>query len=292
MSMISVVDKTETLRWAKAQALVTMAPQTLARLKSDDLPKPGVLPTARAAALLAAKRTPDLIPHCHPLPLESIEVDFELLERGVRIQTQVTTIAKTGVEMEALTAASTAALVIYDMLKAVDGNLAIEAVRLLEKTGGKTEFGAKSAAEISVAVLFTASDDLKSCVQERLAVFGVREFESEILHTDPQVTLKKYLQRGIDLIFTVGGSGLDPYDQTVDAVAGLIEREVPGVMEAARAYGQRRTPYAMLSRGVAGQSGRSMLVTLPGSSKGVQDSLMAIMPGLLHGLLAAKRKAR
>jgi molybdenum cofactor synthesis domain-containing protein len=94
--------------------------------------------------------------------------------------------------------------------------------------------------------------------------------------------LEKYYQAGVNLIITTGGTGLGPRDVTVEATAAIIDREIPGIMEAARGYGQKRTPYAMLSRGLAGQRGKTIIINLPGSSKGVEESLDAIFPAILH----------
>ena len=130
--MVDVGGKPLSRRRATATATVTMAPETAARLR--DLPKGDALTTAQLAGIMAAKRTAELIPLCHPLPLSSIEVALEVREESVEIVASVETVARTGVEMEALTAASVAALTVYDMAKAVDKGMAVADVRLLEKT--------------------------------------------------------------------------------------------------------------------------------------------------------------
>jgi cyclic pyranopterin phosphate synthase len=132
--MVDVGGKPEERRRAVAAGRVAMSPETAAMLRS--LPKGDALATAQLAGIMAAKRTSDLIPLCHPLPLTRIDVELELGEAGVEILATVETTARTGVEMEALTAASVAALTVYDMAKAVDRDLTIELVRLLEKTKG------------------------------------------------------------------------------------------------------------------------------------------------------------
>jgi cyclic pyranopterin monophosphate synthase len=130
--MVDVGDKPHSRRRARARATLAMAAETAARLR--DLPKGDALTTAQIAGVMAAKRTSDLIPLCHPLPLTSIDVHVAILENGADITTTVETTAQTGVEMEALVAASVAALTIYDMAKAVDDTMSLTAVRLLEKT--------------------------------------------------------------------------------------------------------------------------------------------------------------
>ena len=130
--MVDVGGKPLSRRRARARATVAMAPETAARLR--DLPKGDALTTAQIAGVMAAKRTSDLIPLCHPLPLSSIDVHVAIIENGADITSTVETTAQTGVEMEALVAASVAALTIYDMAKAVDDTMTVTAVRLIEKT--------------------------------------------------------------------------------------------------------------------------------------------------------------
>jgi cyclic pyranopterin monophosphate synthase len=136
--MVDVSSKEPTKRSAKATAFVRMLPATLASIREANLPKGDVLSTARLAGIMGAKQTSTLIPLCHPLPLESIDVEFTLKDAGVHIVAEARTSGKTGVEMEALTAASIAALTIYDMAKAVDRGMCVEGLRLLEKHGGKS----------------------------------------------------------------------------------------------------------------------------------------------------------
>jgi cyclic pyranopterin phosphate synthase len=137
--MVDVGAKPVTARRAKAAADVTMQPQTLRLIRDRALAKGDVFEVARLAGIMATKRTAELIPLCHPLPLDAVEVSFsEVDERTVRIEVACAACARTGVEMEALTAASVAALTVYDMCKAVDRGMTIGPVRLLEKSGGKS----------------------------------------------------------------------------------------------------------------------------------------------------------
>ena len=136
--MVDTSAKRATARRAVATALVQMAPETLAAVREHRTPKGDPLETARLAGIMAAKRTADLIPLCHPLPLTHVDVRAELGASGVLIRAEAATRAQTGVEMEALTAATVAALTVYDMCKAVDKAITITDVRLEEKTGGKS----------------------------------------------------------------------------------------------------------------------------------------------------------
>lgn len=146
--MVEVGDKEVTRRSATAEGFVRMGPDALAQLRAhaapDGAPLPGgskkgdVLGVAQIAGILGAKRTADLIPLCHPLPLDGVDVRLALVADGVRVEAAARCTGRTGVEMEALTAVTTAALTVYDMLKAVDKGMRIEGVRLLEKTGGRS----------------------------------------------------------------------------------------------------------------------------------------------------------
>lgn len=136
--MVDVGGKVPTSRMARAEAHVVMSDELLTRLRDKTLPKGDPFEVVRIAGIQAAKRTSDLIPLCHPLPLSQIDVDVALTSRGARIETVARTTAETGVEMEALMAASVAALTLYDMCKGVDKSVVIGPIQLLEKTGGKS----------------------------------------------------------------------------------------------------------------------------------------------------------
>ena len=136
--MVDVSPKSEDTRTARAEATVQMNAETRRLIAEKALPKGDVFTVARIAGIMAAKRTADLIPMCHPLPLSGVQVDLTLTETGVQIAASASCVGRTGVEMEALTAATVAALTVYDMCKSADKGMVIGAVRLLEKTGGKS----------------------------------------------------------------------------------------------------------------------------------------------------------
>jgi cyclic pyranopterin phosphate synthase len=136
--MVDVGAKAETRREATAECLVRMAPETLRAIRDSELAKGDALGAARVAGIMAGKKTSELIPLCHPLPITSLAVDFELVEQGVRILATARVTGRTGVEMEALTAAAVAGLTVIDMVKGIEPGVWLEAVRLLEKSGGKS----------------------------------------------------------------------------------------------------------------------------------------------------------
>ena len=292
--MFDVSAKPTTLRRAQARAVLAASPATVERVRSGTVPKGNALEAARTAGTLAAKRTAELITLCHPIPLDQVIVEFDVQADTITVIASVTAVWKTGVEMEALVAATTAALTLYDMLKPLDEHLEIRSVKVLEKRGGKSDFTDAFERKLRAAVVVTSDgtaagkreDKSGRWITEVLGPYPVEVVEYRILPDDREAieqTLRRLSdEAGCDLILTTGGTGLGPRDVTVEAARAVSEREVPGIMEAARSFGQSRTPYAMLSRGIAGMRGRTLIVTLPGSSRGVQESLSALLPGLLH----------
>jgi cyclic pyranopterin phosphate synthase len=136
--MVDVAEKPATAREALAECMVRMAPATLRAVKAGTAAKGDAIQVARVAGIMAAKRTPDLIPLCHPLALTSVTVDFEFVPGAVRVLARARVVGQTGVEMEALTAAAVAGLTLIDMTKGIERGVSIESVRLLEKSGGRS----------------------------------------------------------------------------------------------------------------------------------------------------------
>ncbi|ARB44478.1 bifunctional molybdenum cofactor biosynthesis protein MoaC/MoaB [Alloalcanivorax xenomutans] len=302
--MKDVSNKPDSFRSARAQCCLRAPRDCIERLRRGDTDKGDALKTARIAGILAAKRTDELLPLCHPLPIHRAELEFELGEEQVTILAEVQTIGPTGVEMEALTAAQMAALTLYDMLKphCRPDQLEITDGRLLEKTGGKSQFRRYLRAPMSAAVIVLSDtvaagrkpDTAGRSVEEGLAAAGFEPVHYQVLPDEPdqlREAVQAQLTEGTALIVTVGGTGVGPRDCTVDTVQPMLTTELPGVMEAARDFGQRRTPYAMMSRGIAGLAGDSVVVTFPGSRRGAEETLAALLPGLVH-LLEVCRAGR
>ncbi|MBI4432338.1 MAG: bifunctional molybdenum cofactor biosynthesis protein MoaC/MoaB [Candidatus Omnitrophica bacterium] len=290
--MRSITHKIETLRRAVAESRIQAQPDTIKRLLANDVPKKDILPIARAAGVMAAKKTPDLLPYCHPILIDWVQIEFETQETLITIRATVEAVAKTGVEMETLTAASVAALTVYDMLKPIDDSLEILGAKLLKKTGGKSGFKEIIPPGFKTAVIVTSDSTSRGTRSDKSGRLIVEKLRSFGLEPDYQViadekiliasAMSSYCEEGVDLVMTTGGTGLSGRDVTVEATEAVIDRVIPGIMEAARSHGQRRTPYAMLSRGLAGQKGKTLIINLPGSSKGVEESLDALFPALFH----------
>jgi len=286
--------KPTTLRTARAAGFVKLPPEALTRVKEGSVQKGDVREAARLAGLMAVKRTPDLLPHCHPIGVLRAEVTATVVEDGIELVSEVETVSATGVEMEALTAVSVAALTVYDMLKAhaKAEQMKIGNIRLLEKKGGKSSYS-RVARGMSAAILVMSDtvaarkkpDTAGASVRDRLSEAGFEIAAYEVLPDDRGAIgarVKHFLSQKTDCILTVGGTGLGPRDVTVDVVEPLLTTPLPGFMEAARAFGQSRTPYAMLSRGVAGLAGSTFVATFPGSRRGAEETLAAVLPGLIH----------
>jgi cyclic pyranopterin phosphate synthase len=292
--MRDISNKVSTFRIAIAKAVLKISPETIRLIRENKIPKGDPLPVAKVAAVQAAKNTSQMIPYCHPIPIDFVDCRFELGADSIEITTEVKAVYKTGVEMEALTAATAAALTIYDMAKAVDESMEIAGVRLVAKKGGKSDFASSVGKSLKAAVL-VMSDSIAAGkkedfsgkqIVERLKSKGVDVVEHKIIPDDGSQIEQNLIRYAdsmkLDLVVTTGGTGLSPRDVTPDVTAKVVEKEIPGMVEAARAYGQGRTPLAMLSRGKAGVRGKTIIINLPGSKRAVEESLDALLPGLLH----------
>jgi len=306
--MRDITHKQITLRTAKAIGVIYCSAATIDMIKNDELPKGNLFDVARAAGFIGAKLTPQLLPHCHPVQIDGMDMSFEFLDKakhadyfedtvftksGIVITGDAKSIGRTGIEMEILTAVSVAALEIYDMLKPVDKQLEISGIRLLQKRGGKSDRERFFATPPVCAVLVcsdstaagTREDKSGKLITDMLQAVNANVVHYEVLPDDItqiQMLIRAWVAEDVQFIFTTGGTGFGPRDNTVEAVKQILEREADGISEAMRVYGQQRTPLAMMSRGVAGSIGNTMIVTLPGSSNGAKESLEAILPAVFH----------
>jgi cyclic pyranopterin phosphate synthase len=294
MGMFDIGDKSETLRFATARAIVKVRPKTIQLIQEGKSPKGNIVDAARISATMAAKRTWDLLPYCHPIPIDHIKVDILIKTESIEVDVQVKTTWKTGVEMESLTGASIAALTIYDMLKPIDESLVIESIKLLAKSGGMKDFYEKYTVPLKAVVIVISdsaskgerSDKSGKLAVERLKSSGFEVIDYRVIPDDASQIESSLIiacdEREVDLVLTCGGTGLGPHDVTPEATGRLLDKEVIGISEALRMHGQKRTPLSMLSRGAAGVRGKTVIVNVPGSVKAVSESLDALIPGILH----------
>lgn len=291
--MVNITHKNATLRKAIAQAVLQVSSeQTIAAIREKRVAKGDVFEFSRAAGLLAVKKTSDVIPDCHPLPIEYTAIRYTVEGLTIVIEVEVHSIYRTGVEVEAMHGAAITALTIYDMLKPIDKGVAIGTIRLLTKQGGKS--GKNISGDGLKAAVLVCSDSVSKGLSEDksgpLAVkllqqFGLRVADAHIVpdEMEPiQARVRELVKEATDVVLLTGGTGVSPRDRTPEAVAPLIDTPLDGVMETLRAYGQERMPFAMLSRGVAGFCGNSLIITLPGSPSAVQEAMDALFPQVLH----------
>lgn len=297
IAMVDVSGKPGTLRTAQASGYILMQPETIELLARESLPKGNVLTTAKLAGIMAAKNTAHLVPLCHQLNLSWADIVFDVQKDRIVITATVRTKESTGVEMEALTAVSVAALTIYDMCKAVDKSMEIGAVKLERKTGGKSSQKDTYRPKTSILVL---SDSVSSGrAIDRSGVLLRQGFEDAgcpvgevrvIADNSEEIisVLDEWSANGVELVITTGGTGLGPRDVTIDALLPRFSRRLPGIEQALFNWGQGKIRTAMLSRLAAGMVGSMLVICLPGSPGAAGDALEVLVPALFHAFAMIK----
>ncbi|WP_062061473.1 bifunctional molybdenum cofactor biosynthesis protein MoaC/MoaB [Aquimarina longa] len=292
--MVDITHKISTLRIATAQAVVKVSKsETIEAIENRTVPKGDVFAMSKAAGLLGVKKTPELLPDCHPLPIEYTGIEYTINGLEITILVTIKTIYKTGVEVEAMHGASIVALNMYDMLKPIDKGIEIQHIKLLDKKGGKSDYRDKFRRDLKAAVIVCSDsisegkkeDKAGKAIMSKLETCEVEIMDYIIIPDETEIIQKKaiqYQEEGADLIIYTGGTGLSKRDVTPEALRPLLDRNIPGIEEAIRKYGQDRMPYAMLSRSVAGTIKNTLILALPGSTNGAKESMDAIFPEVLH----------
>lgn len=308
--MIDVGRKRPTRRWAVAVGTITMGAEAFERVKNGTLPKGDVLALAEAAGITGAKKTPDMIPMCHTLPLDQVTIHCALDDQtnSISVYCQAAAFAKTGVEMEALAGANNALLTIWDLTKGVDPNLEIGAVRLLVKTGGKSGIytnpngippwlaaqlpDEKSLKGKSVAVLVMSDraasgeyeDKSGPVLQEILEKAGADHVAYSVIPDDSKIiadTITMLCKENTpDLLIASGGTGPGPRDVTPDVLEKISNRMLDGLGDVLRNESLHFTDTAWLSRMTAGMVGSTLVIAFPGSPKAVKECWDILEPFL------------
>jgi molybdenum cofactor biosynthesis protein MoaC len=299
--MVDILSKINTQRSAIAQAIVNVSSkETIDAIVNKKVPKGDVFEMSKTAGLFAVKKTTDVIPDCHPLPIEYTTIKHSVDGLQITILVEVHTIYKTGVEVEAMYGASVVAMTMYDMLKPIDKGITIEKISLVEKSGGKTDFRKDSGKGLNSAIIII-SDSIASGKKEdkggQIILSATKKHELnniayDIIPDDQALLsskIKEYVGK-TDLIIVSGGTGFTKKDKTPETLKGMLDAEIPGIMEWARSYGQNRTPYAMFSRGLSGIIDKTMVLAIPGSTNGVKETVDALFPYVLHGFKMLKHK--
>jgi len=291
VKMVDVTEKTPSIRRARAEGIIMLQADTINLIQNEAMPKGNVLTAAKIAGIQAAKKTWDMIPMCHQLNLSFVNLEFELDREQIMIRSIVKTRESTGVEMEALTAVSTAALTIYDMCKAVDKTMTISAIKLVEKIGGKSDHAIEYRPRVGI---ITMSDSISAGKSEdRSGPMLLKGFTDSGCKGDHQKvlpdgseelipTIEAWIQDGVELIITTGGTGLGPRDLTIQMVENNIDSRLPGIEQALHAYGRGKVKTAMLSRLTAGVVKGTIVVCLPGSTGAAKDALKVLIPTIFH----------
>lgn len=291
--MRDIVSKSPSLRTARAIAVIHARPEIIDRVKNGDLPKGDPLPFCRAAAMIGAKQCSALLPFCHPIPIEALNCLFLFDDYRVTIEVSVKAVYRTGVEMEALTAAAVAALNLYDMLKPIDDEISIGKIELLEKTGGKSELAAEMPFHAAVIVASDRAsrgeytDETGPIARERLSHFGAIDPVVVVVSDDVphiQEAVRHAVSGKNQLVLVCGGTGVGPRDNTVLALMPLLEKRLTGLEQQLLTFGLERQPKAMLGNPVAGLMGQCVVIGIPGSPRAAEDAIDALFPYVLHAL--------
>jgi molybdenum cofactor biosynthesis protein MoaC len=291
VKMVDVTDKVVTVRIAKAEGKISMLPETILAIQNDALPKGNVLTTAKIAGIQSAKKTAEMIPMCHQLNLSFVDIEFEMQDNVILIKSIVKTKEATGVEMEALSAVSSAALTIYDMCKAVDKTMIIGEIKLVKKIGGKSDNAVEYRPNVGV---ITLSDSISSGQgEDKSGPILVDGFKNAGCSVDYQKvlpdgseelvsTIQDWVNNDVELIITTGGTGLGPRDLTIETLEKIFDSKLPGVEQALHAYGRGKVTTAMLSRLTAGVVDGAIVICLPGSTGAAKDALKVLIPTIFH----------
>ena len=316
--MVDVTQKSSTVRVAQARGLIRMSPATFALVRDRKLPKGDALALAEVSGIMAAKQTPNLLPLCHPIPIEKVTIKCIPLEKesSVEVICEVSTTAKTGVEMEALVGTQAALLCLYDLIKMVDPDLNIEGVRLNFKQGGKKGFWkhsefqreessaqtidsvskeAKFYSSLELAIVIASdrvsrneAQDLSGpCAQSWFEQRGASVKDIVVVPDDTQKlkqAISKVCESKIPLLILSGGTGMGPRDVTIPTLQELNAKETRGIGELLRQQGGAHKKTAWLSNSGGFILNQTLIIALPGSPKAVQEGLGVLEELLPHAL--------
>jgi len=299
MKTADITYKFNNLRKAKAVGRIKLSPETIKLILDRKIPKGDVLAASQIAGIIGAKKTADLMPFCHPIPIDQVVVNTKVGEDYIEVEAEIKGIWRTGYEVEAMNAVMSALLNIFDMCKAFDSNMVIEGVKVISKSGGKSDW-AEDLKGLKAAVITVSDSAFKGKRKDEsgevackiLEEFGAEVIGKEIVPDEVNEikrAIKEFQEKGANIIITSGGTGFSSRDVTPEATKELINKEMIGFEEAMRVLGVKFTPKALMSRGKAGFiTPNCMVINLPGSKKGVEENLRTLAPLLKHAFKMAQ----
>ncbi len=299
MKTADITYKFNNLRTARARGRIRLSPKTIKLILEKKIPKGDVLPASQIAGIIGAKKTADIMPFCHPIPIDHIEVETKVGEDYIEVEAEVRGIWRTGYEVEAMNACMTALLNIFDMCKAFDKEMVIEEIKVISKSGGKSDW-AEDLSGLKAAVITVSDSAYKGERDDKSGLLAeeiLKEFGAEVIGRkivpdeidEIKKAIEEFHSKGANLIVTTGGTGFSSRDVTPEATSQVISKEMVGFSEAMHILGVRFTPKALMSRGKVGLiDENTIIMNLPGSSKGVEQNLKTFLPLVKHALKMAK----
>ncbi|RPD52005.1 bifunctional molybdenum cofactor biosynthesis protein MoaC/MoaB [Paracnuella aquatica] len=290
--MFNITSQSQKLHKAIATSIVRLsALETLDDIEQSDLSLQTLFEGARLAGLRAAKNTSAFVPNCHPVPITYAAVDFKIKGLDIIIEAEVHAIARNGVDLQAIHAVTVAALHLYALLHPFKTGIEIGATRVVPDTENdpalqwpRNDIRAAVVVCSNAVAMGVKEDKAGRIILTKLKDLSISCDAYAVVADDVdaiQQKAKTFADKGFQLLIFCGGTGLLQSDKTPDAIAPLLQRPIPATMEAARAYGQERTPFALFSRGVAGFISDTLVLTLPGSSRGAAETIDALFPEVL-----------
>lgn len=278
------------LREAEAKAVLCVSKdETMQTILDDRVPKGNVFEMAKVAGLFAVKNTHQSLPNAHPVPIEFTGIEYRIEGLEIHILVKVRSVCKSDLEVQAMHGASITALTVYDMLKPIDKGISIRQIKIRDEPKKQSDHSDRpfNAAVVVCSNAVTKGikpDSAGQLILEKLASQNAEITSYSIIPDDlGQIrALAKALSAKNQLVVFSGGTGLSKTDVTTEALEPLLERRIPGIEEAMRSYGQSLTPYAMFSRSLAGMIGDCLILALPGSTRGAEESMDAVFPHILH----------
>ena len=292
--MFDVSNKDEILHKATSQSIIRVLPETIDNIKNNKLFEANLIESAKISATLAAKKTWEIVPHSHQKTIDYVNVEISLRSELIEIVVEVKGLSKSSLAIESITAASSAAITIFDKLRSLGDSISIESIRLLRESNVVSESKEQRGKKVKAAVLVIGNvetleekeDQIKKFTVDKLGDNDFEVIESKAIEADSNLiesNIKKLCdESNVDFVITCGGIELKSKNIVSEVTAKLLEKNIEGIPEMLRAYGVKRIPSTILYRGVAGIRGKSVIINLSENIGEISESLDLLFPYLLH----------